>query len=393
MPSTRRSVLAASVAGLGALAGCLSSAEPNADGTWTRRTVDDERTGHATTDGPTTDLHPVWTRAYRTSGVVKPSPVVDDGVCYLAYSLEATADERGGAWIAAFDAATGDSRWTTELFRTDEFHYFYCSDSTVVDGDRLFVQTKPGLTMLTTGGEVRWTFDNRYRGQQRPDAVPPVVTDDAVVAGTYDSGAEDRHEIVYGIDPATGDERWRTAFPERGDMLQLSGTDDVVYVPFARDGIVALDPETGAERWRWDGPVDGTPTVVDELLLVPCHRQVGDEHTLVALDRTDRSRRWQVPIGTRWTEAGQTVADGRVVLVSDFGLEARRDGSSARRGTATCSSSMLPRVKSAGERNSGETRMPTWRPRRSRPISRSWPRTAETSTPSASASSTRPVAA
>lgn len=326
MPSTRRSFLAASIAGLSTLAGCLSSSEPNTDGTWRRRTVDNERTGSAPIDGPTTDLHTVWTRDRPGRSVVKPSPVVEDGVVYFAYSQEAMGDGRGGAWVEAFDAATGDSLWTTELFRTDEFHYFNHSDSTVVDGDndRLFVQTKPGLTMLTTDGEVEWTFDNLYRGQQIPDVVPPVVTDAAVVTGTYDSDVdEDRHEIVYGVDPATGDERWRTEFHDRDDMWQLAGTDDVVYVPFSGSGIAALEAATGAERWWWDGPINGTVTVLDGTLLVPLYHRTREEYALAALNRDDRSLRWAVSIGSRWADAEVAVDDDRVYLMADYGLEAR----------------------------------------------------------------------
>ncbi|RKD97781.1 outer membrane protein assembly factor BamB family protein [Halopiger aswanensis] len=326
MPSTRRSFLVACAAGLGSFAGCLSSADPNVDGTWTRRTVDDERTGYAPTDGPTTDLHAVWTRDRPGRSAAKPSPVVDDGVVYFAYSQEAMGDGQGGAWVEAFDAGTGDSLWTTELFRTDEFHYFYHSDSTVVDGDndRLFVQTKPGLTMLTTDGTVEWTFDNLYRGQQTPDVVPPVVTDDTVVTGTYNSDVDEgQREIVYGIDPATGDERWRTAFPDRDDMWQLSGTDDAVYVPFNGSGLAALETTSGDERWWWDGPINGTVTVLEETLLVPLYHQDRDEPALAALDRNDRSIRWEVPFRSRWADAEATVVGDRVFLMADFGLEAR----------------------------------------------------------------------
>ncbi|WP_265108872.1 PQQ-binding-like beta-propeller repeat protein [Halosolutus halophilus] len=325
MPSTRRSVLAACTAGIGALAGCISTEQPTADGNWPRRTLNNAHTGYSTTEGPTTDLHTVWHRERLRSGGVAPSPVVDDGVLYFAYSQESRGDERGGAWIEAFDAATGDSRWTTELSRTDEFHYFYPSDSTVVDGDRVVLQTKPGVTMLTTDEEVQWTFENLSRAQQSPDAVTPVVTDDVVVTGTYSTVVDDHQdETVYGIDPATGNERWSVPFPERTSMWQLAGTDDVVYVPFSHDGLAALDLATGEERWRWEGPITGTPTVVNDLLLVPLWHQDDEQHTLVALDRDDRSLRWQRSIGPRWSDAGVTVADGLIYHAAAFGLEARR---------------------------------------------------------------------
>ncbi|WP_265110898.1 PQQ-binding-like beta-propeller repeat protein [Halosolutus halophilus] len=250
--------------------------------------------------------------------------MVDDGVLYFAYSQEPRGKERGGAWIEAFDAATGNSRWTTELFRTDKFHYVYHSDSTVVDGDRLFLQTKPGLTMLTTDGKVQWAFDNLSRGQQRPPYnITPVVTDDVVVTGAY-SAEDHQDERVYGIDPATGDEQWQTPFPECEGMVRLAGTDNMVYAPFHRDGLVALDLATGEEYWRWEEPIYGTPTVVDDLLLVPLWHQDDEQHTLVALDRDDRSLRWRQPIGSRWPVAGCAVADGLIYHVAAFGLEARR---------------------------------------------------------------------
>ncbi|UTF54917.1 PQQ-binding-like beta-propeller repeat protein [Natronosalvus rutilus] len=422
MPSTRRSVLAACTAGVGALAGCISTEKPTADGSWPRRTLTNAHTGHSTTEGPTTDLHTVWHRERPRSGVVNPSPVVDDGVLYFAYAQESRRNERGGAWVEAFDAATGDSRWTTELFRTDEFHYFYHSDSTVVDGNRLFLQTRPGLTMLTTDGEIQWTFENLYRGQQRPDVVTPVVTDDGVVTGTYGTLVEaHQEEVVYGIDPATGDKRWSVPFPEWAMMWQLVGTDDVVYVPFLGDGLVALDVATGAERWRWEGPINGTPTVVDDLLLVPLRRD--DEYALVAMDRRDRSLRWQQSIGSRWPDAQFTVADGLIYHVANFGFEARRletgkrvwrfggdaggegepapdepqvelvstpsflvtqstsrAGSSVIRCTASCSSSTRQRARNSVTWRWGATKAPIWGPRRLPPTSSLSSRTTGTST-------------
>lgn len=323
MPSTRRSVLAASAAAVGTLSGCISTEERTAAGSWPRRTLTNAHTGYSPTEGPTTDLHTVWHQE-RTGSAARSSPVVDDGILYFAYSKEARGDELGGAWIEAFDAATGDTRWTTELFRTDAFHYFYHSDSMIVDGERLFLQTKPGLTMLTTDGAVQWTFDNLYSGQQGPVVVPPVVTDDVVVTGTYDTRTDDsQDELVYGIDPATGAERWRRSFSKWDGMWQLVGADDVVYVPFLRDGIVALDMATGEEHWRWEGPVDGTPTVIDDLLIVPL-RSDNDQHKLILMDRQDRSLRWRQSVETRWPSAQYVVADGLIYHAGNFGIEARQ---------------------------------------------------------------------
>ncbi|ELY99393.1 outer membrane protein assembly factor BamB family protein [Natrialba asiatica] len=330
MPSTRRSFLATCTIGCSALAGCFSTADPAAEGSWSRRTLGNAHTGRSTTNGPTTDLYTAWNRERPDSGVVNSSPVVEDGTLYHAYSQEAMSDEPGGAWVEAFDAATGDSEWTTELFRTNESYYFYHSDSMVVDGDRLFVQTKPGLAMLTTDGEHRWTVENLYENQQTPDVVTPVVTDDIVVCGTYGSGIDEQNPIVYGVDPETGAERWRTTLPEWGGMWQLSASEEVVYVPSVRQGLIGLDLATGEEQWRWEGPISGTPTVVDDLLVFALRNEDENqnedenEFTLAAMDRHDRSLRWQVPIGSRWADAGLSVADGCIYLETNFGVEARR---------------------------------------------------------------------
>jgi len=322
MPSTRRSVLAACTAGVGTLAGCLSTETPTADGSWSRRAFDNAHTGYATTAGPTTDLHTAWRRELSHHSAVT-SPVVDDGTLYYARGSNLKLEDADSVWIDAFDAVTGDSLWTTEIVGPDpstgscSSRDFCNSDSLVVDGDRLFHQTWTGLTMLTTDGERRWTFDNRH--QWAAAVAAPVVTDELVVAGTYHTQGKG----VHGIDPATGDERWRATFPEvDGTLWQLAGTDGVVYVPLLGDGLVALDLTTGTERWRWDGPIYGTPTVVDDLLLVPL-RHGDEQHSLVALDRRDRSVRWQVPIGSRSPSAGLSVSHGRVYHLAAHGIEAR----------------------------------------------------------------------
>lgn len=318
MPSTRRSFLAACAAGLGSIAGCVSVDEPVADGSWPRRTVDNARTGHATTEGPTRNLHTVWRRDHPRGGPVT-SPVVADGTLYFAYSDMAEYGETARAWVEAYDAVTGESEWRTELLRTEEFSRHNYLDSLVVDGDRLFVQTEPGLTMLTTDGEVQWTFDNLFDDSQPPDVLAPVTTDETVVTATYGTG-DGRGEVVYGIDPETGSERWRTTFPDEWWMRQLVGTDGVVYVPLGGP-IVALDVETGVKRWSLGVPYSGGLTVAGNLLLFTAP-EAGGEKSLVAVDRRDRSVRWRERIGPQFSTSDPSVSDGRVYSITGLGLTA-----------------------------------------------------------------------
>lgn len=326
MPSDRRTFLATSGLALAGLAGCVSFGPPSADGTWPRRSVDAANTGHSPTDGPTESLYEVWSRDRPRGGVATTSPVVGDGRVYLAYSRE-PSDESAGSWVEAFDAATGESAWTTELFRTDEFHYFYHSDSLVLDGDSLLVQTKAGLTALGTDGEPHWTVPNLGRSQQKPDAVPPVVTEGLVVAGTYGTtrSDDDSSEAVFGLDPADGDERWRTEFPELSGMWQLAAANGTVYVPFTGSNarLVALDLADGAESWRRPIPVNGTPSVSDGRLFLPLYEQQRDTHSIAAFDAGTGERLWRKRVGARWSDSGLAVANGLVYGVADRGLEAR----------------------------------------------------------------------
>nr|WP_254270543.1 PQQ-binding-like beta-propeller repeat protein [Halorussus aquaticus] len=253
------------------------------------------------------------------------SPVVSDGTLYFGYSREATSDERGGAWLEAFDAATGESLWTTELWRSDEFYYFYLSDSLVLTDDRLFVQTKPGLKAVDVDGDEQWVFDNLYQGQQTPDAIPPVVTDDIVVTGTYSTSVAETEqpETVFGLDPDNGTERWRVTLPDLSGMWQLAAADGTVYVPMVEsERLIALDIVTGEKQWQLEVPVAGTPTIVDDTLLIPL-REHDNQQSIAAVDLPTKTVRWRTPVGARWGDAGLTVADDLVYYVAEFGVEAR----------------------------------------------------------------------
>ncbi|RDI71454.1 PQQ-binding-like beta-propeller repeat protein [Halopelagius longus] len=340
-PSRRAFLAALGSAGVAATAGCLSLSTPSAAGTWPRRSYDAANTGHAEIAGPTTDLHAVWHAQRPRGGGTTCSPVVGDGRLYLVYSEEAgTRDGPGGSWVEAFDAATGESVWTTELWRTDEFYYFYHSDSVVLDSatDRLYVQTHEGLKAVSTGGDadagtVAWTFDNFGPTQPIPDAVPPIVRDDVVVTGSYEThenhGDERTEpEVLYGVDPTDGSELWRREFADATGMWQLGASDGTVYVPMLDgDGaLVAVDSATGEERWRRPISADGTPAVADGTLFLPLRIDDGTRigrQFVGAFDAETGEERWRVEVGPRWTDSCLAVSDGRLYYVADRSLVAR----------------------------------------------------------------------
>lgn len=337
-PSRRAFLAALGSVGVAATAGCLSLSTPSAAGTWPRRSFDAANTGHAEIGGPTTDLHPVWNAQRPRYGGTTCSPVVGDGRLYLVYSEEARGDEPGGSWVEAFDARTGDSLWTTELWRTDEFYYFYHSDSLVLDPpeNRLYVQTHEGLkavSVASDAGTVEWTFENFGPGQPIPDAVPPIVRDDVVVTGTYETAVNGDDgtdpETLWGLRPADGTVLWRREFTDATGMWQLGAAGGTVYVPMLDgDGaVVAVDSSTGAERWRRPIPAAGTPTIAEGTLFLPLH--VPDDtdsgrELVGAFDAETGADRWRAEVGPRWADSCLAVSDGTLYHVADWGLTARR---------------------------------------------------------------------
>lgn len=121
----------------------------------------------------------------------------------------------------------------------------------------------------------------------------------AIVAGIVYTPCSDG--VLYALDAATGQERWRYDGTELGE-LSASGT--LVYVKDA-DVLHALDATTGQERWQAEVP-GGTSAVVDDGLLV-----IGtSDGYLLGLDAATGSERWRFQVATRGAAHNPALADG-----------------------------------------------------------------------------------
>ncbi|REA00588.1 hypothetical protein DEQ92_19800 [Haloferax sp. Atlit-6N] len=128
-------------------------------------------------------------------------------------------------------------------------------------------------------------------------AIEPVATADRVYAHEYDS-------MLYAVDAESGEKVWgRSVDSPRGS---LAIADDVV-VGLADSTVLGLDPETGETRWT--GPEShtslfhGSPVIVDKTVYVPT------ELSLLALDLTDGSVRWQHTTGEETIATPAIVGD------------------------------------------------------------------------------------
>jgi outer membrane protein assembly factor BamB len=248
-------------------------------------------------------------------------PIVADGTVYHLDSREARQGVPGGTWLGAFDAATGETQWETQLWEVTQLYFFYHQGPPVLGGEELFAQTHDGVKAVSTDGEILWTFENVGNEQPTPDSAPPVVTDDFVVAGSYDT--DDRPERVFGIDRETGEEVWTREFG-KGSVWRLTRDGDTVYVPiFGGDGgLFALDIETGETRNSYDIDPEGPVSVANETMFV--HTKSDTDAKLRAFDTGSETERWNEEVETVYSESKVVIDEERLYHNDWETLMARR---------------------------------------------------------------------
>ncbi len=157
-------------------------------------------------------------------------PVVDDTfVPGIAATPTVTDDlvvvaSTNGTVLAA-DPATLAARWTVDLGDP-----VYTSMAVTVDGTVGIVATAAGTVVALSldGGEVVWEVD-----VGNSVYASPTITgdDDATVLALEEGGS------LVGLDPANGDERWRTPVGEDGNYMSST--------PIVVDGTIVVGTNTG----------------------------------------------------------------------------------------------------------------------------------------------------
>jgi hypothetical protein len=138
----------------------------------------------------------------------------------------------------------------------------------------------------------------------------PSIRDGMVVVGGRDG-------MIYGLDLATGVQRWRTTHDGGSWILSTAAEPGRVYVGSGSAAILqAADLATGAEAWRIPigGAMFGSPAIAGNVLVF------GDfSGFLHAVDKRTGAALWRFALGDR-TFSSPVIGDGAVFAASDTGV-------------------------------------------------------------------------
>ena len=316
--TNRRAVLAA--LGSAAMAGCATEAVPgfgreavdalacDASGGWRQFQADPGNTGRTSVSPPSFDAGAEVLVDGIRNGAAAPGVVADDrgrvfapdGTTVLGY------DSRGGTeqWRRSLDAPVAGTPVLacegvivatitgTVALSADDGTVLWeqsvgASGPPVVDGETIYLPGGVTSALEVASGAKRWTTEFDDVSVRACCLAGGTL----VVVGKTEAGG-----MVMGLDPGTGEERWRT---DARNQISAAPThhDGTIYVPDEGNQVYAVDAETGDVRWRvtayGDYPGDrlgSAPAVTESTVVVPS----GNGGTTVGLDRETGDRRWEL---------------------------------------------------------------------------------------------------
>jgi len=256
------------LAGLLIAVGALRSSKPVLPTDATMFRGGPSRTGLVLGPGPVGHPTIIWDRSVG-GAITANMPAVVAGVVYVA--------DAGGS-VTAFDAATGDQRWSRQLGSA-------ANTSPAVGGGLVVVGDAAGdiVALDVRDGMRHWVFHTGGEVRSSPGIVDGIV---------YDGSADGN---LYALDLATGARRW--AFPTGGAVSRTSAIDGgVVYVGSEGGVVNAVDAASGIRRWQkvlGPGQVSSLAVAAGLVVAGSGLDDSANVHVLFGIDAMTGTDRWR----------------------------------------------------------------------------------------------------
>ncbi|MFB6120582.1 MAG: PQQ-binding-like beta-propeller repeat protein [Halobacteriaceae archaeon] len=257
---------------------------------------------------------------YATAGATCAAPVSEPAAAGAATWPAAGHDAGATGHNPAVDVTTppGDAAWThgypPSTFPTDA----------AIGTDRLYVsvadyRASPAETRVEAralaDGTRRWTHSLPHRGVWPPTLAPDGADRETlyVASGQDESNTGPGQGVVFALDPASGDVRWREDFDRHlsGPVVAAGGRVFVRVTTYGAAGVHALDATTGDRLW-WFPTGDvlhDAPTVADDRLFVNSGRE-----RLAAVNVGDGTLDWESDAPGDSTRPVVDAARGHVLM-------------------------------------------------------------------------------
>lgn len=181
--------------------------------------------------------------------------------------------------VLSFDIADGRLQWDRQYWATGRTvsHPKTCvaAPTPASDGERIFAfYSSNDLACLDLDGNLLWyrglTYDFPNASNSLGMSSSLVIADGTVVAMVEN----DSDSFTTGLDPATGEERWRIERPRAANWTSpaLWTAGDITLVLLQSSaGVAAVDPLTGQTVWEYSDGASTVPSLVvaEGLAFVP----------------------------------------------------------------------------------------------------------------------------
>jgi outer membrane protein assembly factor BamB len=212
------------------------------------------------------------------------SPIVSDDLVFLTTATDGGASCR----VLAFDRASGDLLWNTEVFRQSPGHKqaknSYATPTPVTDGELVYAVFGDGsFAAVQFDGHVAWrNRDVKFYGQHGLGASPTLYEDLLIMPFDGSSDGPDAKvgwqtpwdkAFILALDKRSGKQRWRAS---RG-LSRIAHVSPIIVqvgdrhelISCAGDAIQGFDPATGERLWHVYSEGEGvvpTPVAGDGIL-------------------------------------------------------------------------------------------------------------------------------